>query len=129
MWRLGLKLFKDTPGPGNFIQADILTDSINPNGLKSLHNKVDIFLLNDYLSFLGTGLMESFFTTVTYASKVGSVIVGWLFANNELDYMGLYSPRIWGDGMREVIHHPDTFRQKTWHDMEERTKTKWDLQL
>jgi SAM-dependent methyltransferase len=129
MWELGLQLFHDTPGPAEFIHADIFTDSENPCGLHVLHNKVDIFLLNDFLSFLGNNLITSVLVTVVNASKPGSRIVGWMFGINDLDEMGLDSPRIWGDGMRGVIHHPDAFRQRTWKNLEDMTKTRWDLQL
>jgi SAM-dependent methyltransferase len=130
IWKLGTQLFNDAPGPAEFIEADIVSRGYeNPCGLHVLHDKIDIFLLNDYLSFLGREVVRYSLATIAYASKPGSKILGWAFGSDRLDHMGLHSTEIWGDGMRGVIHHPDAFREQTWKTLENETTTKWDLHL
>jgi hypothetical protein len=104
-------------------------DSRNPCSLHALHDKIDIFLLDDFLSFMGPGVAQAALQSIVYVSHTKSIIVGWMFGTDEIDEMGLASDRIWGDGSRGMIHHPVTFRQNTWPDLERITGTKWDLQL
>jgi SAM-dependent methyltransferase len=130
MWELGLELFKDAPGPAEFIQADLISDDWNPCGLHALHDEIDIFLLDDFLSFMGPGATEGTLQSIAYASKPKSIVIGWVFGTDQIDdELGLMTDRIWGDGARGMIHHPVTFRENTWSSMEKTTSTKWDLQL
>jgi SAM-dependent methyltransferase len=130
-WELGLQLFNDSPGPAEFIQADLYDDSnrggsTNPCGLHALHDKVDIFLLNDFVSFFSEELVDSTLHTIARASKKGSRIIGWAFGSEQTDPTNVF-PDL-GHGM---IYNLDFFRDVGWgpfSKLERSSKAKWDLQ-
>jgi SAM-dependent methyltransferase len=130
LWELSLELFKDAPGRAEFIQANLISDSLNSCGLHALHDKIDIFLLDDFLSFMGPMAIEGILQSIAYASKPNLIVIGWVFGTNQIDdKLGLMWETIWGNGSQGMIHHPVTFRQETWSSLEKNTSTKWDLRL
>lgn len=134
MWELGLKLSQDAPGPAIFIEADVIHDYSNICPLHSLHERIDIYILNDYLSFLGKEIQEKPLQSIVQASRVGSKIIGLLFGTYECETItdplhGSPIPlkldtNIWGGGLgRGVIMHPRAFQDITWKSVEQKLGT------
>jgi SAM-dependent methyltransferase len=132
IWDIGLELFKDSPGPGTFVHADLLNHlpmTVNEGNrwsLDSLNGKVDLFLMNEYPSFHRPSLFEFCFATVMSASKIGSRITGWVFGTNYYDENHLDVLEFCRGGM---VHHPKTFRNWIWRQSELVTGTRWDLDI
>jgi hypothetical protein len=126
MWELGLSLFKNpSPKAIAFREIDLIDyHARDRNQLHEFANTVDIYLLNDFLSFLGPIVIEYILMSIANASRVGTKVIGWAIGQEGDESTGM---RVWGDGSRGVIHNLTTF-QAPWRIMEAHTHTKWQVE-
>jgi hypothetical protein len=137
VWKLGFSLFGDAGNADSlakYLQADLIRDicegGVNTCPLHVLHEKVDLFLLNDYLSFLGNEPSKRSLEAIVGASKVGTRIMGWMIGSDDPPEVNMDDPMIHGDAFVGSMMHPEAFSKYQfgwWGAVQWTTNTKWDI--
>jgi hypothetical protein len=137
VWKLGFGLFGDARNADSlakYLQTDLMKDvshsGDNACPLHVLHEKVDLFLLNDYLSFLGSAPSTKSLEAIVGASKVGTSIMGWMIGSDDTPEVNMDDPTILGDAFVGPMMHPEafsTYQFGWWAAVQRATNTKWDV--
>ena len=122
MWDLGARLYDDAHSELGFRKLDIVDESYP---LCEFKDKVDVYLLNDFLSFLGPAVIEKTLTSIAKASRVGTKVIGWAIGQDGDEESGM---KVWGTGGRGTIHNSKTFGMN-WRMVEVVTETKWKIDV
>ncbi|KAI9705273.1 MAG: hypothetical protein M1820_005271 [Bogoriella megaspora] len=126
-WEFGFDLFRDTNSMNaKFLKGDIF-DS-NDEHLNALQGQADVvFAGNFFHLFSREGQLEAMERTVSWSRGPGSVICGLHIGATEA--RALTSDWKRGPGKSEQYYHNAESWRQFWNEIEERTGTKWNVQV
>lgn len=119
MWKLGILLFQDISlSWASFVELDVMENGSMYNGFPSDTALPEVYLLNDFLSFLDPAMILYSLREIGHASTIGAKVIGWA--------VGQEGDDAYGTGARGVIHNPRTFRA-AWDDSGFAANVRWEV--